>query len=115
MPHGSVLPHADCYKFYYCYNGVTSILQCPVYYKFISASGKCEYSPDCVQDTDPAVPPISSYNPCTTATNGSNQPHESSCKYYYYCTKGIGILQSCPDGWGFKKDEQLCVKEYNCP
>lgn len=111
MPHGSTLPHTDCYRFYHCYNGLVSILICPEYYKFNQNSGRCEYSPDCNQGSSP---PISSENPCVNEKTGTNKPHGTTCKFYYYCSAGLAVLMSCPDGWGFNASEELCVKGLNC-
>ncbi|CAD7080690.1 unnamed protein product [Hermetia illucens] len=111
MPHGSVLPHTECYKFFYCYNGVVVILDCPEYFKFIQEDGKCEYDPSCLHGDSSSV---SSEDACKGVTGEKNVESGISCKYYYNCINGIGVLKSCPDGWGFNKDDQMCVKEFQC-
>ncbi|CAD7080691.1 unnamed protein product [Hermetia illucens] len=113
MPHGSVLPHTDCYKFFYCFNGVTVILSCEEFYKFDQNTGKCVYSPDCSQGSSP---PISSEHVCDAANAaGTNKPSGISCKYYYACVKGgVAVLQTCPDGWGFNEADSMCVKGHTC-
>lgn len=85
-----VFPHAtSCTRYWHCWNGTSTIQQCPFSLLYNDAIHACDW-PD-------NVPDCQKHPICKDVPNGP-VPIEKSCVRYWLCVGGYPRLQRCPAG-----------------
>jgi len=95
-----LFPHVtSCTRFWHCWNGTSTIQQCPFSLLYNDALSICDY-PQQVKDC--MAHPI-----CKDTPNGP-VPIEKSCVRYWLCIGGYPRLQRCPAGLAVNPSTLKC-------
>lgn len=97
---------SQCRYYYYCENGNRTQLSCPQGQLF---DGKL-----CVSADDYECPNIEP-DVCNQKPDGYYPDMDSSCRSYYYCSKGYKFTYVCPGSYVFDGKECVDPSNYKCP
>ena len=111
----------DCTKYYECYDGILSPMQCPDYLYYCSEKQYCTWTwdPDCKFDCvgtrsgSPADADMNAVNPISLRSLGSgcgSPPVTCFTKYTWDREKGV-VITTCPDNSGTSQCSSAIAKK----
>ncbi|XP_026288425.2 mucin-2-like [Frankliniella occidentalis] len=118
-------PHADCWRFYECLEGVLAEVSCYPLQTFDKSTGRCDWSwkVNChaksklpvLPNTQPEVPSFGYRPPSCPASGAKKAPH-NDCWKFYDCQDGELSVQQCLPLQRFNRKTLTCefTMKVNC-